>query len=69
MRNNWLQLTCDQNVLYNDVNGNLYVMDQHLNFQHMQFLRCNSRDNYYIMHVVGVILCDKRILLERGLPY
>ena len=38
-----------------------------------QFLRCNSRGNlsfhlnYYISSV-GVILCDKRILLERGLP-
>jgi hypothetical protein len=38
-----------------------------------QFLRCNSRGNlslhlnYYISY--GVILCDKRILLERGMPY
>ena len=39
-----------------------------------QFLRCNSRGNlslhlnYYKLSV-GVILCDKRIILERGLPY
>ncbi len=40
-----------------------------------QFLRCNSRGNYNYHCIstvisVGVILCDKRILLERGqLPY
>ena len=36
------------------------------------FLRCNSRDNLSLhlnYYTVGVILCDKRILLERGLPY
>ena len=39
-----------------------------------QFLRCNSRGNLSLhLNVtiisVGVILCDKGILLERGLPY
>ena len=41
-----------------------------------QFLRCNSRGNFHFNYhciltiiSVGVILCNKRILLERGLPY
>ena len=48
-------------------------MDQHLNFQQQHSFRDVIQEitslhlNYYTS--VGVILCERRILLERGLPY
>ena len=50
-----------------------HIMGEHLNFQHMQSLRRNLRGNssfclnYHLS--VGVVLCGKRKLLERGLLY
>ena len=46
-------------------------MGQHLNFQH-SFWDVIQEVTYHCIWTiisVGVILCDKRILLERGLPY
>ena len=46
-------------------------MDQHLNFQHSFWDVIQEITYHYIWTItsVGVTLCDKRILLERGLPY
>ena len=46
-------------------------MDQHSNFQHSFWDVFQELTYHYIWPIwpVGVILCDKRILLERGLPY
>jgi hypothetical protein len=46
-------------------------MDQHLNFQH-SFRDVIQEITYHCIWTitsVGVILCDKRILLGKGLPY
>jgi hypothetical protein len=46
-------------------------MGQHLNFQHSFWDVIQEITYHYIWTItsVGVTLCDKRILLERGLPY
>ena len=48
-------------------------MDQHLNFQQQHSFRDVIQENFIAFELlytsVGVILCERRILLERGLPY
>ena len=46
-------------------------MDQHLNFQHSfwDVIQEITYHCFWTITSVGVILCDKRILLEIGLPY
>ena len=45
------------------------MMAQHFNFEHWPFLRRNSRGNLslYLTYISDdVVLCDKRLLVERG---
>jgi hypothetical protein len=46
-------------------------MDQHLNFQHSfrDVIQAITYHCIWTITSVGVILCDKRILLGKGLPY
>jgi hypothetical protein len=58
----------------------MYIMGQHLNFQHSFWDVIQevlvAYLTYHCIYLlllsiisVGVILCDKRMLLEKGLPY
>ena len=52
-------------------NCNLMSRGKHLNFQHSFWSVIQEVTNHcmWTITLVGVILCDKRILLERELPY
>ena len=69
LRNNCLHATrlCYTTVL----NCDLMSRGKHLNFQHSFWGVIQEVTNHcmWTITLVGVILCDKRILLERELPY
>ena len=69
LRNNYLHAT---KMYYTTVlNSNRMSRGKHLNFQHSFWGVIQEVTNHcmWTNTLVGVILCDKQILLERELPY